>query len=122
MSIEFVTKPYPIPMPASAWKLLGMLLANLRYRQAVRGEPQMNLPKLIGGIVAWYVFKRAEEIQRDFAELESKCLSAPSLPGFYTPAQLADIRAAAGSKIPVVVRTHDPNDNTRLNKRFRWAV
>lgn len=103
--ISFVTKPFPIPMPATAWKLLGMLLAILRYKQAKRGEAQMNIPKLIGAIVAWYVLKRARQIQREFHELEAECLSAPQLPGFYTPSQLADIRTASAEQIPVVVRT-----------------
>lgn len=101
---EWMTKLYPISMPAAAWRLLTMYHVVLTHKQTKIGSPRFNLARLIGGIVAWYVFQRAGWIREQFMSVEAEQLHGHPLAGSYSPEKLATIRSAPASELVDAVK------------------
>lgn len=111
--MRWTVRPLPLVMPEEAWRLVTMYLAVLQHKLTREGKPRVNLPRLIGGIVAWYVFARQKWIRRKFYEVEAQQLRSDALPGSYRPDQLTRIRTAETTDLPTAARLDgglDPSD------------
>lgn len=102
--MELFTKIWPVPMPESAWKLLGMYLAVMNYRLLQQGSRQGNMPKLIGAILTRYVVEHEQWIREEFYRVKREVIQAGTVPRFFSPDQLDALESASASQIPDAVR------------------
>ncbi len=102
--MKLFTKIYPIPMPESAWKLLGMYLAVMNYRLLKQGAAQVNMPKLIGATLTRYVLEHEQWIRREFYSVKQELLRTGPVPRFFSSEQLEALESASASEIPNAVR------------------
>lgn len=102
--MKLFTKVYPLMMPEGCWKLLIKYLVWLDYRLYQEGKPMLNMPKLIGGIIAQHLLDRRDEIQAHFYGIQAEILRRGELPRFFSAAQLARIDTATAAEIPDLCR------------------
>ena len=120
--MKFSTIPHPIPMPTSAWRLLKMYMVVLRYRQVKRRERQINMSKLIGGILAWYVFKHEQWIRDQWAQVRVELVRAGPHARFFTVEDLDKIEAATATEVSEPVGAGWRSENGTRPPSDRWAL
>lgn len=101
--MKLFTKLMPIPMPESAWKLLGMYVVVMNYYLLQQKSPQVNLSKIVGAVLTQYVVHHERWIREEFYKIRGELWVKP-LHRFFNADQLAAIESASASQIPNAVR------------------
>lgn len=109
-------------MPKGAWRLLSMYMVVLRFRQVKRREAQINMPKLIGGIIAWYVIAHEQWIRDQFARVRSELVRSGPLPRFFSVEKLDWIASAPASEVPDDLSAGWRSENGTRPKEERRAL